>query len=57
MSVVNYFRVIISNCPPTVGGKHDKYSDLANFVVVKHDDGSYAEYLHLKKMVRWLHRG
>jgi murein DD-endopeptidase MepM/ murein hydrolase activator NlpD len=32
-----------------VGGPDKKYIGAANFVVIAHDDGTFAEYLHLKK--------
>lgn len=31
------------------GGDQEKYLGCANYVIIKHDDGTYAEYFHLKK--------
>lgn len=33
----------------TAGGREEKYSNSANYIIIKHEDNSYAEYLHLKK--------
>lgn len=47
----------------TVGGPSPEYADAANYVVVQHADGSFAEYLHLQPngvRVRkgdWVQRG
>ncbi|MFA6213064.1 MAG: M23 family metallopeptidase [Candidatus Obscuribacterales bacterium] len=32
-----------------IGGPEDKYNMCANYVYIKHDDGSYAEYAHLQR--------
>ena len=32
-----------------VGAPREKYENAANYVVVQHDDGTFAEYLHLKQ--------
>jgi murein DD-endopeptidase MepM/ murein hydrolase activator NlpD len=32
-----------------VGGPEEKYEVCANYVVVEHEDGTFAEYCHLKK--------
>lgn len=31
------------------GGNSEKYKDSANYITVKHNDGTYAAYVHLKK--------
>lgn len=42
-------KVIALRDDSTFGGKEDKFNDSANFVIVRHEDESYAEYVHLKK--------
>ncbi len=32
-----------------VGGEDEKYLECANYVVIRHEDGTFAEYLHLQK--------
>lgn len=32
-----------------IGGKHKKYLKHANYIVIAHNDGTYAQYVHLKK--------
>jgi murein DD-endopeptidase MepM/ murein hydrolase activator NlpD len=35
------------------GGPFSKYKNKANFIIVKHNDGSFGCYWHLKKMALW----
>jgi len=32
-----------------VGGEDPKYKNAYNYVIIRHDDGTFSEYIHLKK--------
>jgi hypothetical protein len=41
-------QVVSVRADSNVGGPDRAYEDKANYIVIQHDDGSFAEYLHLR---------
>lgn len=41
-------EVVSTRADSNVGGPDRKFEDKANYIVIQHDDGSFAEYLHLQ---------
>ncbi|MFA6213165.1 MAG: M23 family metallopeptidase [Candidatus Obscuribacterales bacterium] len=41
--------VIAVRANSDTGGREEFYQKAANYIIIKHDDGTYAEYYHLKK--------